>query len=273
MPSPFPGMDPYLEVPWKFPTLHASLITYVMEGLQPDLPGDYYAAVERRAWIEADERHVQPDVHVTETDGPSFDAGGGTAVAVAEPETAVADEPLHIRLLDEPFRQTFLEIRLGPGRDAKLVTVIEVLSPTNKRDSEGRRQYAAKQKEVIGSGVALVEIDLLRAGRHVTAVPEGYLPAKNVDFEYHVCVHRPAKFDEFEVYPTRIEDRLPRVAVPLLPRDGDVVLDLQKAFDRAYDAGPYRKEVDYAAEPPDPPLDTDRLTAIREARTKRKEVS
>ena len=261
MPSPFPGMDPYLEVPWKFPTLHASLITYIMEGLQPDLPGDYYAAVERRAWVEFDERPVQPDVHICEAAPPAFEAAGG--LAIAESPAAVADEPLRVRVEEGPSRQSFLEIRLGPGRDARLVTVIEVLSPSNKRDSESRRQYVEKQREVIEAGVALVEIDVLRAGRHVTAVPQGCIPVRGVDLDYHVCVTRPSVPGEHEVYPFRIEDRFPRVAVPLLPEDGDVVLDLQRAFERAYEAGPYRKEVDYSADPPPPDLDRKRLHAAR----------
>ncbi|MCK4452049.1 MAG: DUF4058 family protein [Anaerolineae bacterium] len=33
MPSPFPGMDPYLEYPVRWPDVHHSLITYIrMKG-------------------------------------------------------------------------------------------------------------------------------------------------------------------------------------------------------------------------------------------------
>ncbi len=43
MPSPFPGMDPYLESPDWFPDLHGSLIILLKEALQRSLPGPYYA--------------------------------------------------------------------------------------------------------------------------------------------------------------------------------------------------------------------------------------
>jgi Protein of unknown function (DUF4058) len=38
MPSPFPGMDPFLENPGIFSDFHDSFITYLRENLQANLP-------------------------------------------------------------------------------------------------------------------------------------------------------------------------------------------------------------------------------------------
>ena len=271
MPSPFPGMDPYMEDPWKFPTLHTSLITFIMEQLQPDLPENYLAGVERRAWVETDDRNIQPDGYIEEV-GVGNWSGDDSATATLE-RTATADEPMLVRLTKGPHRQSFLEIRLGRGREGRLVTVIEVLSPMNKNRSKGRKLYQQKQEELFDAGVNLVEIDLLRAGAHVTAVPDFRMPEPGVDYDYHVCVHRPDRPLDYEVYPVRLQDRLPRVSVPLLPEDGDVVLDIQAAVDRAYAAGPWRKELDYTADPPPPQIPASRLTAAREVVLRRQNTA
>jgi hypothetical protein len=78
------------------------------------------------------------------------------------------------------------------------------------------------------------------------------------DYDYHACVHRFDQMKDFYVYPIVLEERLPELDIPLLPGDGSVTVDLQAVFDRSYDAGPYRREIDYAKDAPDPPLDEDR---------------
>ena len=76
-------------------------------------------------------------------------------------------------------------------------------------------------------------------------------------FDYHVCLHRFSDPVNFHVYPLRMTQRLPRIAVPLLPGDADVLVDLQAVFDRAYDTGPYRRLSPYRAVTPAPPLTPD----------------
>ena len=100
-----------------------------------------------------------------------------------------------------------------------------------------------KQKEILGGPVHLVEIDLLRGGTHTTAVPRELIEAKVGPFDYHVSVRRFDRPTAFLVYPLSMRLRLPPLAIPLLPGDPDVTVDLQAVFDRAYDAGPYRREV------------------------------
>jgi hypothetical protein len=65
-------------------------------------------------------------------------------------------------------------------------------------------------------------------------------------WDYLVSVWRPHTSD-YELYPIPLRNRLPRIRVPLRPDDADVTLDLQAAFDRAYDSGPYPQRIDYHA--------------------------
>ena len=131
----------------------------------------------------------------------------------------------------------------------RLVTSIEVLSLSNKTPGEqGRELYVRKQKELLSSKAHLVEIDLLRGGEHVSAVPLEAAVRDMRAFDYHVTVHCFDDRETFFVYPIRLLDRLPPVAIPLLPGDSPVTVDLQSVFDRCYDAGPYSREIRYGVD-------------------------
>jgi hypothetical protein len=171
MPSPFPGMNPYLEHPAVFPGLHSRLITALSESLQDKLPAPYYAEIGERVWVEVSQRFVEPDATV---------------------------------------------LRRGEAREP-------------------------------GEGpVATAETR-----------------------DYHVSVHRADRFEQFLIYPVRLDEPLPEVAIPLLAGDPDVPIDLQVLFDQVYDAGPYRRRIRYAGSHPIPPLHPDqsewaaRILAIR----------
>jgi len=233
MPSPFPGMDPYLEHPDIFPDFHDRFVTYASDAIQPRLPEPYYAALGRRAWIEVSERSVGPDVDVVRP---------GAANAVSVGTVAVADrpttEPLVIHVPHDERVEPLVDIYRGRGSERRLVTTIEVLSPSNKTPGEhGRDLYLRKQQEMLHSKVHLVEIDLLRGGRHTTAVPRDRLEAKSGRFDYHVCIHQFDNLEDYFVYPIQLAQPLPQICIPLLPGDGEVGLDLQDLFQRTYDAG------------------------------------
>jgi hypothetical protein len=245
-------MDPYLEAPEHWRGVHHGLITYIRDDLQPLLRPHYRADMDERlvvSWVNLESRDIYPDVFIRPTSGllPAWtDTGGG--VAVAEREVLVADEPL--TLPREELQEAFLKIR--DVRNGEVVTIIEILSPTNKSEvGGGRSQYLEKQEEVLASNVNLVEIDLLRGGERTAALPPKPL---RVPYQYMVCVQRAARRDRVEVYPFTVRQRLPRVRIPLRPPDPDVVLDLPTLFTRCYDNGDYRTWIDYHAEP-DPPLD------------------
>lgn len=156
------------------------------------------------------------------------------------------------------MRQPYLDIYTRQDSGVRLVTSIELLSPSNKTPgAHGREPYLQKQRELLCSNVHLIEIDLLRGGEHTTAVPLAAALPRTGPFDYHVCAHlfdRPA---EFLVYPIRLEDPLPEVAVPLLPGVPPVPVNLQAVFERCYDFGPYRRSIRYADATPIPPLRPD----------------
>jgi Protein of unknown function (DUF4058) len=260
MPLPFPGMDPYLESPRWFHGLHNNLITYLEEQLQPVLPSPYYAQSGQRGWLEVSQRYVEPDVNLMrERRAASRRDNGGVAVAVPEVETdEVPGQPVLIAVKNvehDEHIETFVEIRGRWSGQDRLVATIEVVSPSNKTPGhEGFDQYRAKQREILGSQVHLIEVDLLRSGIHVTAVPGDFAREKARPFDYHVSLHRFDRPKEYLVYPIRLEQRLPVIEVPLLPGDPAVELKLQAAFDRAYDAGPYKKAVWYGKDPIEPAL-------------------
>src|SRR5260370_5277693 len=169
MASPFPGMDPYLESHWG--DIHHGLITYARDQLQIKLPPGVRARVEERVFVESGngaDRSIYPDVHVVEHYRET-----GTSVA-AETGLAVA-EPLVIHIPDEPVTQGFIEI-IDVSSGNRVITVIEVLSPSNKLPGPGQDLYLRKQQDLMQGEVSLVEVNLLRAGQWIVAVPWGRIP-------------------------------------------------------------------------------------------------
>jgi hypothetical protein len=243
MPSPFPGMDPYLEQHWG--DVHSSLVIYARNQLQKVLPKDLRARVEERVVIAGlgRPRSVYPDMPVIETQRKSRSPAKGAArVAVAE--------PVVIELPDEPETQTFVEIR-DASSDSRVVTVLEVLSPSNKRPGDAQEQYLRKQLELLHAGVSLVEVDLLREGDWVVALPQGALQP-DLRTPYRVVVRRGWRRLQADYYPISLAERLPTIKVPLRSTDADVPLDLQSLLEQCYEDGGY-DDLDYTAEP-QPPL-------------------
>lgn len=253
MPSPFPGMDPFLEHHAIFPGLHDSLLTYLRESLQLSLPAPYFAEINERLWIESSERRIGPDVDVLRGNLPSprRDAAEGGVAVLVEPAT-----PILIAVATEENRQTYLEIRTPVDDQERVVTTIEVLSPTNKTPGpKARTLYLNKQQEILNSDSNLVEIDLLRGGMHTTAIPLNHLQARVHQYAYHVCIHRFEFLGTYAIYPIQLPEKLPAFSVPLLPGDGNVTVDLQAVFARAYDTGPYRRRIRYEPGRIVPPLE------------------
>jgi hypothetical protein len=236
MPSPFPGMDPYLEDPAFWPGIHDSLIIYARDVLQPLLRPRYYIEVRERIYFEDMREVIYPDATIHRR-RPPLDTDRDVAVLPA-------DEPTILRV-ETRQRETFLEIcALGSH---EVVTVIEVISPSNKHvGGHGRTEYRKKQDEVLSSTAHLVEIDLLRGGAHVVVAPAGELRTLP-SYDYVSCVSRATARQHVEVYAVSVRQRLPRIRIPLREPDPDVVLDLPSIFARCYDNGDYRTRVDYTA--------------------------
>lgn len=241
MPSPFPGMDPYLESRTIWPDLHQSLITYSRDALQPMIRPRYHAHIGERVYVTYPPRVIYPDVSLTVQRGVRVPAAP-VATAVMEP-----DAPVVIALPPAEVREVFIEI-VDLTRGGRVVTVIEFLSPANKTPGEGRDLYLRKQEDVLSSETHLVEIDLLRTGDHTVAIPPSYLIPYQ-PWHYLISISRATDRGQFEVYPLTMRQRLPRIVIPLLQPDPDAVLDLQAVFERCYENGAYADVIDYAKEP------------------------
>jgi hypothetical protein len=220
-------MNPFLERHWS--DVHTRMLTYLGDALAEVLPPDLVVRAEERISVASDDqvRPYRADVAVLEAGASALPPGLGTGRAAITPTT----EPEVV--LVAPTTERWLEIRAG----GSLVTVIEVLSPANKRD-EGRAAYRSKQRDYIEARVNLVEIDLLRGGQHTVAVSLEHLrPVRGSALT--VCVSRAAVLGRREVYRWALPQRLPVFRVPLRVTDADVVVDLQPIIDRCYVAGRY----------------------------------
>jgi uncharacterized protein DUF4058 len=244
MPAPFPGIDPFIEgQAWS--DFHLTMISEVRAALIPLVRPRYIVRVEERVYLDEQAEDeielIEPDVFVAEEREPTSDRGGAaTGVAVA-PEPVIVSLPMSAQR-----RQRFLALR--DRESLRLVTVIEILSPTNERSGgDGRRQYLEKRKELLQSAVNLIELDLLRGGRRPPVV--GRLP----EGDYYATVARAPRRPRAEVYAWTIRQPLPSVPVPLSESDPDVVLDLQAIFTMAYDRAGYDYSLDYHR-PVVPPL-------------------
>ena len=268
MPSPFPGMDPFLEDAELFPELHDRLIVHIDEAIMAALPQPYYAVTGSRVWIEYARRRIGPDVRIQRrSNGWRGRAASGGGAATLEPPAA---KPVIIKIPQDEIREPLVEIYVKEGKKHRLVTSIEVLSPSNKTGGDtGRDLYLQKQVELLAGKVHLVEIDLLRGGEPTTVLRQDPVAAAEHAFDYHICLRR---FDQASLwlYPIALTDPLPTINIPLLPGDGEVPLPLQKLFDHVYDRGSFPRVVDYRGQPPPPRLSAaqqrwmrQRLTATR----------
>jgi hypothetical protein len=154
----------------------------------------------------------------------------------------VAEPMVITTLIDDEIHEAYLEII--DREDRHVVTVIEVVSPSNKvAGSRGRRSYLRKRREIMDSPAHWGEIDFLRSGTPL--VPQGVLSHG----DYFVHVSRSRQRPKGSVWPIRLTQRLPVVTIPLKAEDADVELDLQRVLDTAYDRAGYDMVVNYRADP------------------------
>lgn len=234
MVMPFPGMDPYLEHPVLWPGVHGQTLVWMMHQLRPRLHPRYIISLEERVVVEGPDEQRAPDLWIQRR---------RPAAGEAAPATTPERGPLIVEVEEWESKQRYLEI-LDRYQKLRVVTVIELVSPSNKARGAGRRAYRKKQKEVRASGCHLVEIDLLRTGRHVLAVPE--VRVKDIaEYDYLVCVSRWPNRRRFELYPWRLREPIPIVRIPLADSDPDVPLDLRAALEQTYQDGSYALRVRY----------------------------
>jgi hypothetical protein len=222
MPSPFPGMDPYLEDPANWPDFHSTFIPCAREAIKSVLPPHYTARIGERVYLIADEppgrRKIEPDLAVERLPGS---------------------------------REAFIEIL--HRSDRSLVTAFELLSPSNK-ELPGRALYLAKRNGLIIRDVNIFELDLLIGGQRLPLREDVELPAG----DYHAFISRGDRRPDCDVYSWNLPDRLPVLPIPLRAPDPDVPFDLAAVFALVYERGTYADEIDYAR-PPSISLSDERL--------------
>jgi len=242
MPSPFPGMDPYLEKPSLWPDVHQELISVIRATLTDLLRPKYFVQIGQRVYLStADDPGrtvLVPDVHVSPRKGQKRMAsrivdGVGTNVA----------EPLIVEtFIEEMIKEHFLEIVDSENR--RVVTVIEILSPDNKVSrSEGLKSFRKKRVAVMKSKSHWVEIDLLRKGVSLE------LRKRIRTHDYFVHVSPVHQRPDGVVWPILLSQRLPVISIPLRAEDDDIRLDLQTVLDTVYDRAGYDLKIDYTTEP------------------------
>ncbi len=240
MPSPFPGMDPFIESQvWE--DFHRHFIEDIFTALVPRVRPRYVVRVEERVYVEyAPNRRevIRPDVSVVEGQPAEPLTAAKASTVAAAPFVLTLPKPQEER---EPF------ITIRSRESAEVVTIIEVLSPTNKNPkSDGHSEYLHKRGVILQSSTHLVELDLLRGGERLPTV-EPLPPA-----DYYAFVSRADRRPEVEAYPWTLRQPLPAIPVPLAWGDPDVVLDLQEIFNTVYDRAGYDYSLDYtrSIEPP-----------------------
>lgn len=253
MPSPFPGMDPYLEDPALWPGFHQLFIGRVLTALNAVLPQKYVANISERFALAEPEEPVNPEVAVLEMPSPASPAASPAELSSGP---VAPDTPWIISSEPGEAQEPFLEI-LQVGDEQRVIAIVEVLTPRAKAaGSRARQRYRARQRQVLSSPTHLLEIDLLREGEHTVAVPRDRLIRRGA-YDYLAALSRGGKRNVCEVWPISLRQRLPRVALPLAEGDPDVVLDLQVLFTRCYDAGGFGRRIDYSRRPAEPLLEAD----------------
>jgi len=248
MPSPFPGMDPYLESPLHWRDVHHTLAGQIRRQLVPCLSSRYVARLETRlVAFSPDEEEIRilyPDIEVTQKRLREL------AIATYEVATDVVDAvpppPLVLRAIT-PEQVELITVEIRDAAQGRLVSAIEILSPVNKRPGKGLEEYRAKRETVLSANVHLLEIDLLRQGTRAPRLIG--LPQSDC----FIFLTRAERRDATETWTVSVRDPLPVVPVPLLPGDKDVPLDLAHALRTIYDEARYDLSIDYG-EPPVPPL-------------------
>lgn len=236
MPSPFPGMDPYIEASGRWGDFHGALNAAVRAELNARLPEGYAASFDLHVWFhepEADERArlVKPDVYVAEEGRRNKGQGaGGVAVAPSGRVTLPAVE-----------RKARKYIQVEDLEWNRVVTVIEVLSPANKEAGDDREAYLSKRSEYFVNRLNVIELDLLRGGGRL---PLGS-PAPALS-DYYAMVSRAWEWPRADYWTFGIRDPMPEIPVPLSRKVPAVLLPLRPCVDRAYDEGRYATRLRYS---------------------------
>lgn len=246
MPSPFPGMDPYLEYAAFWSSFHTRFIVAIADAIEPQLDPRYYVEVESRTYQSDEDDEILigiPDAIVFAEKSKAQSSpvlSSETAVATQrQPETVVVPVPVEVK-------QRYLEVREMGTED--VITVLELLSPTNKRAKDGRAEYEKKRRQILGSQTHLVEIDLLRGAKPMA------MQGVQTPSTYRILISRSQNRPRADLYPIMLDQPLPNFPVPLKVGDAEPIVPLQSVFTQVYDRARYASRIDYDQPLPPPQL-------------------
>jgi hypothetical protein len=229
-------MDPYLEQPIFWSEFHSRLIVGIADALAPSLLPRYYVGVETRTYLDGTDEELLvgiADEIVLSAMGQSQSLTPTTSTAIATP---TRPQPVVLPMPTE-VKQRYLEIREA-GSDA-VITVIEVLSPTNKRKGAGRTAYEKKRQQILASASHLVEIDLLRGDEPMA------MRGTNTPTDYRILVSRSEDRPKADLYGFTLREAIPEFPLPLQEMTEMVMVDLQAIVRGIYDRGGYSIRINY----------------------------
>jgi hypothetical protein len=247
MNSPFPGMNPYLENPLFWSEFHNLLIAGIFRRLNPQLRPKYKVAIEKRVYQTTDEDALLVGVaDVAVQNVPKNQLPESSNVAIASPVIEAVTVDL---IMPETVKETFLEVRDVATKE--VVTIIEILSPKNKRAGEGRNSYIKKRLQILGSNTNLVEIDLLRDGKPIQQLQTNIQTniQANIQTDYRILVSHASKRPKADLYPFNLQNPVPSFPLPLREDDKEPLLEIQTLIEELYDEGNYDLVIDYTQQP------------------------
>ena len=247
MPSPFPGMNPYLEAPDRWPTVHNRLIVGLADILTPQLLPKYQVDIDKRVYEVSGLNTLlvgRPDVTVQASRTPRQNPQNTSAVEIAK-------APVRVMLpMTEEIREPYLEVK--DAETQAVITTIEVLSPTNKK-GDGRQKYLEKRTKILDTQTNLIEIDLLTQGEPLP-IAQG-----DVSSHYRILVSRASARPAADLYAFDLPETIPAFPLPLTPEDSEPTIDLQTLLNEVYEKSGYDYFIDYqkGISLPLPKADTD----------------
>jgi hypothetical protein len=220
-------MNPFLETPELWSEFHSRMIVAIADALDEHLSREYRVAVEKRVYLDQGDEAVLigiPDVSLIAPPSPT------------PTQTAILNTPITVEVpLEEEIQERYLEIR--EAATGRVVTVIELLSPKNKRSGVGRNAYMQKRQQIMSSQTHLIEIDLLRAGEPI--------PIRGaVVSHYRILVSPSYSRPKAQLYAFNLRQPIPTIAVPL-DRAATIPLDLQPLLHQVYDRARFELAIDY----------------------------
>jgi len=249
---PFPGMNPYLESTAIWSSFHTRLLVAIADTLAPVLRPNYYIEVETRTYKTLDEVDdgEQDELLIGIPDAavlsPSPDQENLSNQAPAG-ATLTQNCPQPITLpMPSTVKERYLEVR-EIGTEA-VITVIEVLSPKNKRKGQGRAAYERKRSRMFDSLSHLIEIDLLRGYPPMTMLGD-IQPS-----HYRIVVSRSQQRPKADLYGFNLQDAIPVIPLPLKPEDEEPVIELQIIVEGVCERAGYNDRIDYRQPAPPPAL-------------------